>query len=119
MEAFRMTLTISRTDHKNHVRDWLKVPHIVYAGDPNFVPQLDFIETQRINPGHAPFFKFGEAVFFVAYQDGKPVGRVSAHINRRYLEQYQDATGHFGFFDCINDPGVAQALLAKAEECSA
>ena len=109
-----MTLTISRTDHKNHVRDWLAVPHIVYAGDPAFVPQLDFIEKQRITPSHAPYFKFGEAVFFVAYQDGKPVGRVSAHINHRYLKQYNDATGHFGFFDCINDSKVAEALLEAA-----
>lgn len=111
-----MTLTLSRIDHKNHVRDWLVVPHTVYAGDPAFVPQLDFIEKQRITPSHAPFFKFGEAVFFVAYEDGKPVGRLSAHINRRYLEQYDDATGHFGFFDCVDDPKVAEALLAAATQ---
>ena len=54
-----MTLTVSRIDHKTHIRDWLDVPHIVYAGDPDFVPQLDLIEKQRITPSHAPLFKFG------------------------------------------------------------
>ena len=111
-----MTITVSPIDHKNKVRDWLAVPHIVYAGDPSFVPQLDFLEKQRISPGHAPFFKFGEATFFVAYKDGKPVGRISAQLNHRYLDLYKDATGHFGFFDCINDQAVADALIAAATD---
>jgi len=111
-----MTLTITRIDHKKGIRDWLAVPHIVYAGDPAFVPQLDFIETQRITPSHAPFFKFGAAVFFVAHRDGKLAGRVCAHINRRYLEQYNDATGHFGFFDCVDDSKVAEALLQAVSD---
>ena len=111
-----MTLTVSPITHKIRIRDWLAVPHIVYAGDPAFVPQLDFLEAQRISPGHAPFFKFGEAAFFVAYQGGKPAGRISAQLNHRYLELYNDATGHFGFFDCINDQSVADALIAAAQD---
>ena len=109
-----MTISISQIDRKHGVKDWLAVPHIVFAGDPVFVPQLDFMEKQRIDPGHAPFFKFGEAAFFVAYRDGKPVGRLSAHINRRHLEQYRDATGNFGFFDCVDDREAAQALIDRA-----
>src|SRR6185437_14977909 len=109
-----MTISISPIDRNTRVRDWLAVPHTVFAGDDAFVPQLDFMEKQRIDPGHAPFFKFGEAVFFVAYRGGKPVGRICAHINRRHLEQYRDATGHFGFFDCIDDAPAARALIDAA-----
>jgi hypothetical protein len=111
-----MTITVSRIDRKNKVGDWLAVPHTVFAGDKVFIPQLDFMEKQRIDPGHAPFFKFGEAVFFVAYKDGKPVGRISAQLNHRHLERYNDAAGHFGFFDCIDDQAVADALIAAATE---
>jgi hypothetical protein len=113
-KAGRMTLSVSQIDRQNKVKDWLAVPRTVFAGDPAFVHQLDFMEKQRIDPKHAPFFQFGEAVFFVAYRDEKPVGRISAQINRRHLEQYSDATGHFGFFDCIDDPQAAEALLAAA-----
>ncbi len=53
-------------------------------------------------------------LFFVAYSGGAPVGRISAQINRRYLEQHGDRTGHFGFFDCIDDQNVAAALIKTA-----
>ena len=35
-----------------------------------------------------------------------PVGRISAQVNRRHLERYDDATGHFGFLDAVDDPEV-------------
>ena len=61
------------------------------------------------------FYKFGEVALFLAYRDGRPVGRVSAHVNRRHDEQFDDRKGFFGFFDCEDDPEAAQALFASAE----
>ena len=106
-----MSISIKQINNKQGIGDWLSVPATVFAGDPAFVRQLDFMEKQRLDPKHAPFFQFGEAAFFVAYKDGKPVGRISAQINRRHLEQHKDQTGHFGFFDCVDDQAVADALV--------
>ncbi len=92
---------------------WLEVPYRVFKGDPAWVAPLRFIEAKRFTPKH-PFFAFGEACLFVAFQGAEPVGRISAQINRRRLEVHKDATGHFGFFDCIDDPVVAQALVDAA-----
>ncbi len=50
---------------------------------------------------------------FVAWQDGKPVGRVSAAINQRYNEYHQCRIGFFGFFDVVPDYDVARALLDR------
>jgi hypothetical protein len=98
-------------DDARRIKDWLAAPATIYADDPHWVPPLLIAERQRISRKHNPFFKFGEAQFFVAYRDGVPVGRVSGQINRLHLSAYGDATGHFGFFDCIDDPMVAHALL--------
>jgi hypothetical protein len=95
-------------------KDWLRVPHRVYAGDPAWVAPLHFVENQRITPKHNPFFSFAEVQLFVAYRGDEPVGRISAQVNRRYLELYKDATGHFGFFDCIDDDEATAALVAAA-----
>jgi hypothetical protein len=92
---------------------WLEVPYIVFKGDPAWVAPLRFIEAKRFTPKH-PFFAFGEACLFVAFRGAAPVGRISAQINRRHLEVHQDAAGHFGFFDCIDDPAVARALVDAA-----
>jgi len=96
------------------VNDWLAVPRLVFVDDPAWVAPLDFLERRRISPKHAPFFTFGEAKFFLAYRGIQPVGRISAQINRRHLERYNDGCGHFGFFDCQNDLEAAQALIDTA-----
>jgi hypothetical protein len=53
---------------------------------------------------------------FVAYRDGRPVGRISAQIDELRVERYADATGHFGVLEAIDDPAVFTALLSTAEE---
>ena len=109
-------LRVARLDIPRRSEDWISVPKIVYAGDHNFIPQLDLLEKQRIHPKKAPFFTFGEAAFFVAYRGAAPVGRITAQVNRRHLEFHRDNTGHFGFFDCADDPEATRALLTAAAE---
>jgi hypothetical protein len=92
---------------------WLEVPYRVFKDDPAWIAPLRLVEARRFAPTH-PFFAFGEASLFVAYRGAEPVGRISAQINRRHLEAHKDATGNFGFFDCIDDPAVGQALVDAA-----
>lgn len=108
------SIEIRQIDSSSGIREWLEVPRVVFAGDPNWIPPLNLAERQRISPRHSPFFAFGEAAFFVALRDGRPVGRISAQINRRHLEHYKDDTGHFGFFNAIDDTRIAQALIEVA-----
>lgn len=108
-------IVIREITSRDGIGDWLQVPHRVFDGDPHWVPPLHLQETQRIDPRQSPFFSFGEAAFFVATRNGTPVGRISAQLNRRALAAQGDDTGHFGFFDCIDDPAVAAALTARAE----
>lgn len=107
-------LRLSQLEIPKQAEEWLAVPYAVYADDPNWIPQLGLLEKQRISPKHAPFFTFAEAAFFVASRGRRPVGRITAQINRRHLETHRDNTGHFGFFDCANDSEAAHALVDAA-----
>src|SRR5262249_32521577 len=69
----------------------------------------------RLNPKKNPFFEHADGAIFTAYQGGRCVGRVTAQVDREHLDRYKDDTGFFGFFDTIDDAGVAKDLLAKAE----
>ena len=95
---------------------FLRVVHLIYADDPTWVPPLDLMEKRRLSPKHNPFFMVGEAALFIAMKDGRGVGRISAQINRAYLEIHKDDTGHFGFFESIDDQVVADALVAAAAD---
>jgi GNAT superfamily N-acetyltransferase len=67
-----------------------------------------------LTPRH-PYHRHAEVTHFLAYKEGKPVGRVSAAVNHRFNEYYQTRVGFFGFFEVINDYAVAEALLTEAK----
>jgi len=114
MTAAAPALRIVPLEGSRGTRDWLRVPHLVYAGDPAWVAPLDLLERYRISRAHAPIFALGDAQFFLAYRADQPVGRISAHFDRRYLDLHADGTGCFGFFECLNDPEAASALVTAA-----
>lgn len=107
-------VSVREVSSRDDVARWLEVPHIVFAGDPQWIAPLHLAERQRISRRHNPFFKYGDAAFFVAERLGRPVGRISAQINRLFHERHGDGVGHFGFFECQDDPLVAQALIEQA-----
>jgi len=61
-----------------------------------------------------PYHRHAEVVHFLAWRDGKPVGRISAAINKRFNDHYDAHIGFFGFFEVIRDYEVARALLDRA-----
>ena len=63
-----------------------------------------------------PFYRRAERQLWVAYRDGKPVGRVGAIDNRAHNEFHGDRVGFFGFFESIDDAQVARGLLDVAGE---
>ena len=96
------------------LNDFLRVPFIVFEGDPNWVPPLEMDVRERLTPGKSPFFERGELALFTAWKDGRLVGRVSAQLDHEHLRRYQDKTGFFGFFDTVDDEAVGRALIDAA-----
>jgi hypothetical protein len=63
-----------------------------------------------------PFFDHAEAEYFLAERDGGIVGRIAAISNHLHNETHGDRVGFFGFFECIDDQEVADALFAAAAD---
>ncbi len=93
---------------------WLGLPATIHSDDPGWIAPLAIQERRRISPRGNPFFDFGEAELLIAWRGDTAVGRISAQVNRRHLAHHDDATGHFGFFDCANDPEAARLLVQAA-----
>jgi hypothetical protein len=93
---------------------FLRLPWRLYAQDPFWVPPLLQEQRRFMDPRYGPFFEIGQAQYFLAWQNGRPVGRISAHVNRRHDDIHGPDTGFFGFFECEDNPPAAQALLEAA-----
>ena len=52
--------------------------------------------------------------YWLAWRGGEAVGRISAQVNRAHLARHNDASGHFGFLEAVDDPAVFAALLDAA-----
>ncbi len=96
------------------IGDFMRAARVVFAGDPAWVPPLDFEMKARLTPGKDPFFERGELALFTAWKDGRLVGRISAQLDHEHLRRYQDKTGFFGFFDTLDDREVGRALTDAA-----
>jgi hypothetical protein len=96
-------------------RSFVNLPYDLHRSDPNWMPPLRRDIRVLLDRRRNPFFDHGEAEFWLAWRDGKPVGRISAQINRLHLDTHRDETGNFGMLEAIDDPAVFKALLKTAE----
>lgn len=85
------------------------------AGDRHWVPPLRLSVKAALDHRH-PFWRKNDRQLWIAYGDGRPVGRIATILNREHQEHWRDGTGFWGFFETADRPAVAAALLAAAED---
>ncbi|MGO8762396.1 MAG: GNAT family N-acetyltransferase [Desulfobaccales bacterium] len=112
----RGEITVSPVQNDASLWEFLRLPWRIYQGDRYWVPPILSEQRQFLDPRHGPFFENGEARYFLACQNGRPVGRLSAHINRLHDTHHGPETGFFGFFESIQDHDVAAALFEAAAD---
>ena len=88
----------------------------MHARDPLWVPPLRRDVATLLSRSKNPFFEHAEAEYFLAERGGEVVGRIAAIANRLHNETHGDRVGFFGFFECVDDQAVADALFAAAAE---
>ena len=108
-------LTLEEVGSRAALKDFLKFPAALYREDSNWISPLLLERRMHLDPRKNPFFKDAEVAYWLVRRAGRPVGRISAQVNRVHLERYGDATGHFGFLEAEDDPEVFALLLSTAE----
>jgi GNAT superfamily N-acetyltransferase len=94
---------------------FIKLPWRLYRNERNWVPPLVSERRKFLDRDRNPFFEHAEAEYFIAWRDGRPVGRISAHVDRNFNSYQDNEWGLFGFFEAENDLEAAHALLHAAE----
>jgi GNAT superfamily N-acetyltransferase len=102
-----------RTD--SELMTFIGFPWEVYRGDPYWVPPLVSERRSFLDRARSPFFQHARAEYFLARRGERVVGTIAAFTNDLYNQFQQVNTGFFGFFEVLDDPQAAAALLATAE----
>jgi len=108
-------LTIQPVDtaNKPQVKQFVEFPFKLYKDCPQWVPPLFTDSYLQLNRKKHPFFEHSDADFFLAFRDGKLVGRIAAMENKPFNKCHNTKDAEFYFFDSINDQEVANALFAS------
>ncbi len=106
---------IHQVHGRKDLKAFIEVPVPIYLEDPCWVRPLIFERLEHLDPAKNPYFQHADAAYWIARRGGRDLGRISAQVNRAHLERHEDATGHFGFLEAVDDREVFQALLGTAE----
>ncbi|MDD5467025.1 MAG: GNAT family N-acetyltransferase [Anaerolineales bacterium] len=101
-------------------RAFLTFPWSIYRGDPLWVPPLLPERRKQIDPRRGPFFqRGGEAEFFTAHQGGRLAGTLCLAEDRVTNQARNQQDCIVGFFECIQDYRVAEAMFTFAARWAA
>lgn len=105
---------IREVSGKDSLLAFIRVPWSIYEHDPNWIPPL-LVERKEALSAKNPYFKHAIWRAWIAYQDGKPVGRISAQIDQLHQQRYDNKVGFFGLIEAPDNDDVFAALFKTAE----
>ena len=109
-------IEIKEVCNKKDLARFMQFRYDLYRDDPNDVPYLWFDEVRTLRRDRNAAFEDCDASYFLAYKEGKVVGRVAAIINRKANARWGHDTVRFGWFDFVDDYEVSGALLRTVEQ---
>lgn len=108
-------VTIRRVRNIFELRKFIKFKNDLYSGNKFYVPPLWVDEINILRRDKNPAFEYCEAEYWIAYKNGKIVGRIAGIINHRYIKKWENKYARFGWVDFIDDYEVSEALIKTIE----
>ena len=109
-------IEIKKVESRRDLCKFIDFHNELYKGNPYHVPNLYFDEMNTFRKDKNAAFDFCEAEYFMAYRDGKAVGRVAAIINHSANKKWKRESVRFGWIDFVDDIEVSKALLKAVED---
>ena len=106
-----MAVEIREIHTKRELEKFIRFANDLYADCPYYCPPLFFDEMNCFNVETNPALEVCDHALWMAYRDGKPVGRIAGIINHKANEKWGFKHVRFGWFDFIDDFEVSQSLL--------
>ena len=78
-----MGVTIKQVKSRKELNSFISFPINLFKDVPGYVPAIRFDERDTLDPKKNPVYEFCESALFLAYKDGKIVGRVAAILNKK------------------------------------
>ena len=111
-----MSIEIRKVETKRELKSIIRYNYELYKNNPYSVPDLYEDMLATFSAEKNPAFEFCEADYFLAYREGRIVGRVAAIINHRANETWHKKAVRFGWIDFEDDITISRALIETVKE---
>ncbi len=112
-----MKFQILNVNNKKDFNRFIDFPYQLYKDNPYWVPVPKISVKELLDKEKNPFYKHADAELFLAVDENNNViGRIAAIRNDLHNLHHKDKTGFFGFFECIDNQEVANALFDVAKD---
>ena len=99
---------------KRQIKQFLDLPFRLYSDVSAWVPPLEPDAKLILNPRQHPFYSHGRAVFFLAFENNQPIGRLAVLENDNYNQYNHQRTAFFYLFECENNSAASSAMFEAA-----
>lgn len=108
--------TIRSVQTKADTKKFIDFIYKLYNDDLNWVAPLRMDREKLIDKKKNPFYSHSSLELFLAERNGEVIGRIGAIVNDNHNKEHNDKVGFFGFFECVNEQDVANALFDEAKK---
>jgi hypothetical protein len=109
-------ITVKEIHSKKEIKQFVKFPFSLYKNSKTWVPPIISEEVKVFDKSINPAFDTADGHLFLAYKDGKIVGRIAAIVNWTEVNNQNIKKMRFGWYDVIDDIEVTKALIEKVNE---
>jgi ribosomal protein S18 acetylase RimI-like enzyme len=110
-----MMIKIEEVTNQKQLEKFINFPFSIYKGNPYWVPPLLMDERNTLDWKKNPAFEVSQARYWLAYKDGKMVGRIAGIHNPKANEKWNQRNLRFGWVDFVDDSEVSKALFETVE----
>src|ERR1044071_9775406 len=96
-------------------KQFVDLPYRLHRHQAHWIAPLRMAQKDILDTARHPFYKTADVEKFLAYRDGRVVGRIMAILNRAHNELHDERAGFFGFFEVEEDYEAAAGLLDAAK----
>ncbi|HQB28542.1 MAG TPA: hypothetical protein PLO29_06290 [Paludibacter sp.] len=110
-----MSVVIKEVKSKRDLKKFVWFGINMYKDNPYAAPPLAMDDLLNLSKGKNPALDFCDTAYFLAYKEGKIVGRIAGIIQPVANETWDQKHARFGWIDFVDDPEVSNALFDAVE----
>ena len=99
----KATISVRPARAAREQKQFLDLPYRLHRHQEHWIAPLRMAQKDMLDTSRHPFYKTADVEKFLAYREGRAVGRVMAILNRAHNEFHNEQAGFFGFFEVEND----------------